>query len=127
VFYPAANDAECKSLANTGFFGINFYPYGYENVFGANKAQNARKNEHIRPYKEMKWAFMPLMRTQQKFWRNRKLGKRDPQVIVFSHGSFANRMTYSSVCGELASYGYLVITILHNDGSPDFSPYTGAH
>jgi len=45
--------------------------------------------------------------------------------IVFSHGCHTHRHAYTALCGELASYGYLVISPGHNDGSADFSPYKG--
>jgi len=32
---------------------------------------------------------------------------------------------YSSWLRELASCGYLVVSITHNDGSSDYSPYVG--
>eukprot|EP00871_Galdieria_phlegrea_P004865 jgi/Galph1/537/GphlegSOOS_G5218.1 len=38
-------------------------------------------------------------------------------VILFSHGLFANRLSYSVLCSELASQGYLVVSVDHTDGS----------
>lgn len=41
--------------------------------------------------------------------------------LIFSHGYGGNLHDYSTTCRMLASYGYLVITINHNDGSCSYT------
>lgn len=37
--------------------------------------------------------------------------------IIISHGLTASRSLYSSLCSELASFGYIVFALDHHDGT----------
>ncbi|ORX94096.1 hypothetical protein K493DRAFT_337969 [Basidiobolus meristosporus CBS 931.73] len=42
-------------------------------------------------------------------------------VVIFSHGLGGCRTTYSSICGEIASHGYVVCAVEHRDGTANAS------
>jgi len=61
-------------------------------------------------------------------WHGARLAKRDKmQLVVVSHCNFGHRLVFSCLYRELASCGYCVISMTHNDGSADFSPVAGKY
>jgi len=51
-------------------------------------------------------------------WQAKVLRSEGPfPVIIFSHGLGGNRTTYSTLCSDIASQGFIVAAIEHRDGS----------
>lgn len=44
-------------------------------------------------------------------------------VVIFSHGLWACRTTYSALCCDIASHGYIVVAPEHLDGSANMASY----
>jgi predicted dienelactone hydrolase len=60
-------------------------------------------------------------------YRDANLGLQKMQPVIFSHGLTGQRLTYSAIYMELASCGYCVICISHDDKSADFTPKAGLY
>jgi hypothetical protein len=58
-------------------------------------------------------------------YRNANIGLTKLQPVVFSHGLSGQRNTYSALFMEMASCGYCVFSISHNDRSADYTPSAG--
>ena len=48
-------------------------------------------------------------------------GTKQLQPLIFSHGLTSQKMNYSGLCREFASYGFLVIALNHNDRSCEYT------
>ena len=57
--------------------------------------------------------------------QNRNKGKRNAEVkwpvVLFSHGLFGSMELYSTICSEIASYGFVVVAPEHEDGSASYA------
>jgi hypothetical protein len=49
------------------------------------------------------------------------IGKKKLVPLVVSHGFTSNKFQLSTICTELASFGYIVFAIDHHDGSATYS------
>lgn len=63
--------------------------------------------------------YIPILQNVEPF----KMNNQKFPVIIFSHGLASCRTTYSSVCYEMASYGFIVIVLEHRDQSASSSFY----
>ena len=59
----------------------------------------------------------PLSRVKIPVRVNANAALQEMQPILFSHGFARNRLQYSALCMELASCGYTLFVLDHNDGS----------
>ena len=48
-------------------------------------------------------------------------GELKPIPLIFCHGLAGSRTTYSGSCRDLASHGYIVLTLSHFDGTANYS------
>jgi platelet-activating factor acetylhydrolase len=60
-------------------------------------------------------------------YRNANIGLAKMQPVIFSHGLTGQRNTYSALFMEMASCGYCVFSISHNDRSADYTPSVGLY
>lgn len=120
VWYP------CED--NGGIHGVNYLAYGKDDAKGFHDAMKEilgeKQAEVIPNFANVSNSIkIPVQ-------RNAPLRKDKQQIIqpiIFSHGLSNHRNGYSVLCRELASNGFLVISVVHNDGSAGFSPYVGGY
>jgi len=107
---------------------VQYLTYGIDHIYGFDRAiKHANKGQAIAKM-DLKPSFMPLLSARVPIYRNRKRGNQgELKPIIFSHGETGNRTGHSAICSELASLGYFVISMGHNDGSGDYSPYFGQY
>ena len=117
VFYPAAQDG-------SGEYGVPFLPYGNENVKGL-LAVVSQQYPAFKPLSKILLGSMTTIKIP--VYRNANPGLAKMQPIIFSHGLTGQRNTYGATFMELASCGYCVFTISHNDRSADYTPRVGLY
>ena len=115
VFYPAQHDG-------SGVKGVPFLAYGKNDLEGLGKVIDKDFAAISFFAKLISRAFLSV---RVPVYKDANIVEMPMQPIVFSHGLSANRMAYSGYCMELASCGYFVITLTHNDQSAIYSPKAG--
>jgi hypothetical protein len=116
VFYPAEHSGDGK-------YGVPYFTYGEKNIEGYQKAMASKHKTDFS--NSVPKVFNFLLHTKVPVYEDANPGLSQMQPIVFSHGMTSHRMRYSALFMELASCGYFVVTMTHNDGSADYSPEAG--
>ncbi|XP_076456411.1 platelet-activating factor acetylhydrolase 2, cytoplasmic-like [Babylonia areolata] len=123
-------DIMCERGENGSFFRL-YYPTGKVDIF-----KRDRQWPLWLPRKQYGWGYVHFLRRNTKLfgklfnwlggdvhvpalWQSVPLQQTDRPfpVIVFSHGIGGNRTTYTTMCLELASQGFVVAALEHRDGS----------
>ena len=111
LFYPAAKKTE-NDLHNPllwpNWLPHEYYRIGYDDVIG-NRSKMIRRL--LLRLSETKNVFIPAIPNVKPLSGG---VKRFP-VVVFSHGLGACRTTYSTICVELASHGFVVAGMYNNN------------
>ena len=115
VFYPAAEDG-------SGTRDVKFFSDGLKNIQGLGDAAHL-VNANLRYVFDI--VYRALLLTIVPVDRDATLGVKKMQPVFFSHGALNSKMCYSSHAMELASLGFCVFTMTHNDGSSEYSPTVG--
>jgi hypothetical protein len=119
IFYPAMND-------DSGTFGVPYMPWGDEEAKGFHKVVESNSPAFGRC--PLFLTAKPMQKISIPVFRNANIAAlKQLQPIIFSHGLSGNRMTYSVICRELASCGYFVICLSHDDRSGMYTPKAGPY
>jgi pimeloyl-ACP methyl ester carboxylesterase len=122
IYYPAASDG-------SGKIGIPYLAYGANQIKGLRAVIECSKPDLIKlgDFLLNSFVFKPLALVTIPAYKNANPALNTMQPVFFSHGLTANRRHYSALCMELASCGYCVVALTHNDGSADYSSQCGAY
>ena len=66
-------------------------------------------------------AALPLAKQFECCKQSKSPDRKNIVPIILSHGLTGSRSVYTTLCAELASFGYMVFAIDHHDGSGSYS------
>lgn len=108
----------------TGTQNVFHFPWGSKSLNGFSKATMFFTcNPLLARY--IPTILKPFLSSRLPVYRDATLALQYMQPVIVSHGMTAHKMHHSSICMELASCGYCVFVLTHEDGSADYAPGVG--
>jgi platelet-activating factor acetylhydrolase len=110
VFYPSSSNNSINTNYDTWIPSLSYYG-GYGKVYNLPTFISKPSMRLIIGDLRLNSTYgLPILNEQKQL-----------PILIFSHGLYGNRTTYSMICSEFASHGWLVFSIEHHDGSASHS------
>ena len=115
IYYPSSKEAIIKNKCKRPY---QYFKNGDKCIDGLNIFHSRTIPKWLYPSLNIptinKWSKIPCFENAP--IQNTSTNKKYP-ILLFSHGIRSNWDQYTNLCCSLASYGYIVIIMEHNDGS----------